>query len=250
MKKILLALLMIVILGAPLCSQTLDEVLALNYQGRGGLDKLKSLAGWKLTGKIVVAAQELDMPVTIWQQRPDRMRVESTFQGKTIIQASDGRDAWWIMPFLSETAQEMPPEQGRLFREQADFESPLVVYRERGYALELLGREDLDNRPAFKLKLTKTGGREIVLFLDAGSGVELKSAQLLKMGENEALVEILYSDYRLVSGCLMPFAIENKLNGVSQMKMTFDAIEIDPVLAAAFFAKPANKEALAAGKKK
>ena len=249
MKKFIFSLLAVLVLGAPLCAQSLDEIVALNYQGRGGLDKLKSLTGWKLTGKIVVAAQELDMPVTIWQQRPDRMRVESTFQGRTIVQASDGRVAWWIMPFMSEAAQEMPPEQGRLFREQADFENPLVVYKERGYALELLGREDLDNRPAFKLKLTKTGGKEIVLFLDAGSGVELKSAQLMKMGGNEALVEILYGDYRPVSGCLMPFAIENKLNGESQMKMTFDAIEIDPVLEAAFFAMPAKKEALADGKK-
>jgi len=249
MKKILLALLAIMILGTPLCAQSLDEILALNYQGRGGLERLKSLTGWQLTGKIVVPAQELDMPVTIWQQRPDRMRVESIFQGKTIIQASDGRVAWWIVPFLSAAAQEMPAEQGRLFGEQADFANPLVVYKERGYALQLLGKEDLDGKPAFRLKLARDNGSEIVIFLDAGSGVELKSARRIQIGENNALVEILYGDYRPVSGCLMPFAIENRLDGQVQLRMTFEAIEINPVLDAAFFTMPAKKEALAAGEK-
>ena len=249
MKKLLLALLAITILGTPLCAQSLDEILALNYQGRGGLERLKSLTGWQLKGKIVVPAQELDMPVTIWQQRPDRMRVESIFQGKTIIQASDGRVAWRIVPFLSAAAQEMPTEQGRLFREQADFANPLVVYKERGYALELLGKEDLDGKPAFRLKLTRDNGKETVIFLDAGSGVELKSAQVMRIGEKDALVEILYGDYRPVSGCLMPFAIENRLDGQVQMRMSFETIEINPVLEAAFFTMPVNKEALAAGEK-
>ncbi len=249
MKRSIVSLLAVLVLGLPLCSQTMEDVLALNYQGRGGLERLKSLTGWQLTGKIVVPAQELDMPVTIWQQRPDRMRVESIFQGKKIIQASDGRVAWWIMPFLSVAAQEMPAEQGRLFREQADFANPLVVYKERGYVLELLGKEDLDGKPAFRLKLTRDNGKEIVIFLDAGSGVELKSAQRIRNGEKDALVEILYSDYRPVNGCLMPFAIENRLDGQTQMRMSFETIEINPVLEAAFFTMPVNKESLAVGKK-
>ncbi len=241
MKKILFSIIAVLALAAPLCAQTLDEVLAKNYQARGGLDKLKSLAGWKMTGKIVVPAQGLELPVVIWQKTPDKMRVESTFQGRTIVQACAGLKAWWIMPFLSDEAQEMPPEQGRLFRDQADFADPLVVYKEKGYSLELLGKEELQGTPVFKLKLTRDGGREIYFFLDAGSGSELKSMRLMKMGESEALVEILYGDYREVGGHLLPFAIENRLNGEPQMKMTLDAIEINPVLEDAFFAMPEKK---------
>lgn len=258
MKKILLPALAILMIGALPCApragelkgQTLHEVLAMNYQARGGLNKWKSLTGWKMTGKIVFPAQGLEMPVVIWQKIPDKMRVESTFQGKTIVQAFDGRKAWWIMPFLFEAAQEMPAEQGRLFRDQADAENPLVVYREKGYPLELLGREELPGTPVFKLKLTKAGGREIYLFLDAVSGIELKSTQLVKQGENEALVEIFYSDYRQVSGRAMPFAIENRLNGQLQMQLTLDDIEVNPAIEDAFFAMPASREADQAGDKK
>jgi hypothetical protein len=230
MKKILLSLLAVLVLGAPLCSQTLDEVLAKNYQARGGLDKLKALAGWKLSGKMVVAAQGLDLPVVIWQKAPDKMRVETTFQEK-------------IMPFLSEDAQPMPPEQDKLFREQAVFDNPLVVFREKGYKLELLGSEEMEGKPVFKLKLVKADGKEIFYYLAAGSGLELKISLLMKTGESESLVEILYGDQRLVNGLMMPFTVENRLNGQAQMQMTFEEIEINPAMGDALFAMPDKKEA-------
>ncbi len=249
MKKIFRPLLAAMVLGGILCAplvgdlqgQTLEEVLAKNYQAHGGLDKLKSLTGWKMTGKIIVPAQGLEIPVAMWQKSPDKMRVESIFQNRKIVQSCDGQKTWWIMPFLSEEAQEMPEEQGKLFRDQADFENPLVVYKEKGYKLELLGREEMDGTPVFKLKLTRTGGRETYFYLDAESGIELKSALRMKMGGTEALAEVLYRDYRTVDGYMMPFAIENKANGKSQMQMVIEAVEINPALEDAFFAMPGKK---------
>jgi hypothetical protein len=238
MKKAVFALSLVLVLGALLHAQTLDEVLARHYQARGGLDKLKAIAGWKLSGRMVVDAQGLDLPMAIWQKAPDKMRVETTFQDKKIVQACDGRKAWWIMPFLSGESQAMPADQGKLFCDQAVFEDPLVVFAERGYRLELLGVEPVDGRPAHKLKLVKGDGKEIFYFLDATSGLELKSSRRVKMGESEALAEILYGDYRPAGGLVMPFAIENRLDGHPQVRMTFAEIEIDPVMEDAMFAMP------------
>jgi len=243
MKKILLSIIALLALAAPLCAQTLDEVLARNYQARGGLDKLKALAGWKLSGKMAVAAQGLELPVVIWQKAPDKLRVETTFQEKKIVQAFDGRQPWWIMPFLSGDAQPLPPEQDKQFREQAVFENPLVTFGEKGYKLELLGKEEMDGKPVFKLKLVKVDGREIFYYLDAASGLELKSSLLLKTGESESLLEILYGDPRPVNGLMLFFAVDNRLNGQPQMQMTFDEIEINPAMGDALFAMPDRKDA-------
>ncbi len=233
---------LVLLLGGVLGAQTLDEVLAKNYQAHGGLDKLKSLSGWKMTGKIVIPVQGLEMPMDLWQKAPNKMRVESTFQGQKIVQVFDGAKAWWIMPFLSEEAQEMPAEQGKLFRDQADFENPLVVFREKGHKLELLGKEEMAGTMVWKLKLTKADGKVIYFFLDAESGIELKTSLAMKMGETEVLVEVLYGDYKPVDGHMMPHAIENKMNGQSQMQMTIAAVEINPVLDDVFFAMPEKKE--------
>ena len=241
MKNPIVWLLAILFLAGMSGAQTLDEILAKHYQARGGLDKLKAMTAMKMSGKIVIPAQGMEMPVTMWQKNPDKMRIESTFQEKVIVQAYDGQKAWWIMPFMTPDAQEMSQEQSREFKEQADFENPLVVYKEKGYKLELLGKEDLQGTPIIKLKLTKDGGREIFYYLDAASGIELKSTMLLKSGASETMNEIIFTDYKPVNSLLMPFHIENKTDGKTQAQLTMTTIEINPAIDDAIFVMPLKK---------
>jgi len=251
MKKNIVWLLAVFFLtGLMICGQTLDDILAKNYQARGGLDKLNALTSMKMSGKIVIPAQGIEMPMVMWQKHPNKMRVENTFQEKVIVQATDGQKAWWIMPFMAPAAQEMSQEQDQQIKDQADFENPLVVYKEKGYKLELLGKEDLVGTMIFKLKLTKTNGREIYYYLDASSGIELKSTMVLKSGASETVNEIIFADYKLVKGLLMPFHFENKTNGQTQAQLTLAAIEINPAIDDAIFVMPLKKgEAKVAGQK-
>lgn len=243
MRKIFVLAWAASLLGGLLCAQTLDEILARNYQAHGGLDKLKAITAMKMSGKMVIPDQGLEMPMVMWRKYPDKMRVESRFEEKKIVQAYDGRKAWWIMPFLSEEPQEMAPEQAKLFAEQADFENPLVVFKEKGYPLELMGKEEMEGTLVFKLKLTKPDGREIFFYLDAESGFEVKSTLTLKIGETETLNEILYGKYKPVDGLMMPFYVENRMNGKSQMQMTMETLELNPAMDDAIFAMPQKKEA-------
>jgi len=242
MKKPIIWFLSILFLSALLRAQTLDEILALHYQAHGGLDKLKAMKAVKMSGKIVIQDQGVEMPMTLWWKTPDKMRTESTFQDKVIVQACDGRQAWWIMPFMAPDAREMSQEQGRYFTEQAFFENPLVEYKEKGFTLELLGKVDLEGISVFKLKLIKTDGREIYFYLDVASSVMLKSTMVLKSGANPTINEILFTNYKLEKGLLMPFQIENKTNGKTQAQLTLATVEINPVIDDAIFAMPLKKE--------
>lgn len=239
MKKGRLPILAVIAFAGILSGQTLDEVLAKYYEAGGGLAKMKSLAGWKMTGKIAMVAQGLEMPIAMWQQLPNKMRVETIFQGRTIVQACDGRQAWWIVPFISAAAQEMPLEEGRQFCGQADGENPLVVFREKGHELKLLGQELVAGAPAFTLRLTRAGGDEVLFYIDAASGIELKASRIMKQGGKEELAEVVYGDYRMVDGRQMPFAIENRIDGRARVRLTLTAIEINPLLNDDFFAMPA-----------
>jgi len=250
MKRKIFCLLALIFWEGLLCAQTLNEILAKNYQARGGLDKLKAVTAVKMSGKIVIPAQGLEMPMVLWQKNPNKMRIESTFNKKVIVQAYDGQKAWWIMPFIAPDAREMSQEQSKQFKDQADFENPLVEYKGKGYKLELLGKVVLEGTLVFKLKLTKTDGREIYFYLDAASGIELKSTMLLKSGASVAMNEIIFGDYKPVNGLLMPFHIENKTNGKTQARLTLTTIKINPVVDDAMFVMPLKKEAaVVAGQK-
>jgi hypothetical protein len=243
MKKTIAWLWSVLFLGGLLGAQTLDEILAKNYQARGGLDKLKAMAAAKFSGTLLVPAQGLEMPVTVWEKYPATIRIENTFQDKVIVRAYDGRKAWWIMPFLAPDAMEMPREQAERLAEQADFEDPLVAYKEKGFKLELVGREELEGIAVFKLRLTKAGGREIFFYLDEKSGMELKSTMILRSGASEAMNEIIFSDYKPVNGLQMPFAIENKTDGKTVARLTVAIIEINPLIDEAIFLMPEKKVA-------
>ena len=251
MKKSIGLVLAALLAGGWLHGQALDDVLAMYYQAHGGLDKLKAVTAVKMSGKLIVPAQGLELPMVRWQKAPDKLRVETVIQDKKIIQGFDGRTAWWLNPLLAPGAQEMPGDQAALFKEQAEFANPLVAFKEKGYALELLGREDLDGKPAFRLKLTRADGKEIFFYLDAESGVGLKSSQAPAAGDAASMAEIIYSDYRTVDGQLVPFAIENRTGGKTQARLVLETVEFNPAMADGLFAMPAgNKTPAAKGRKK
>jgi len=241
MKKMFFVAAVILTAGL-LAGQTLDEVLARYYQAHGGLDKLKAVTAIKMSGKLMVPAQGLELPVVRWQKAPDKLRVVTMVQEQRVVQAYDGRTAWWLNPLLAAAAAEMPQEQGRLFREQAEFANPLVVFREKGYALELLGQEDLEGKTVFKLKMIKSEGKEIFFYLDAESGLGLKSSLSVQAGDASSLVEIIYGDYRLVEGRQVPFVIENRTGGKTQARLVLDTVEINPDMDDAIFVMPKKKD--------
>lgn len=250
MKNPIIWFLIMLFLTGLLCAQTLDEILTKHYRAHGGLDKLRALAAMKVTGKIVISGQNMELPMIMWQKNPNKIRIESTFQEKVIVQAYDGQKAWWIMPFIAPDAQEMSQEQSQRFKDQADFENPLVVYKEKSYKLELLGKVDFEGTPVFKLKLTKSDGRDIYFYFDTASGIELKSAMVSKSGASETINEIIFGDYKPVNGLMMPFHIENKTNGKTQAQLTVTTIEINPAIDDAIFIMPLKKEeTMVAGQK-
>jgi len=242
MKKKIFVMLAVFLAAGLLCAQTLDEILTKNYQARGGLDKLKAMTAMKMSGKIVIPARGMEMPMVMWQKNPNKMRIESTFQEKVIIQAYDGQKAWWIMPFIAPDAQEMTQEQREQLVEQADFENPLVVFKEKGYKLELMGKEDMEGTLVFKLKLTKSDGRDIYFYVDAASGIDLKSTMVLKSDAGGTMNEIIFADYKPVNGLMMPFHIENKTNGKTQVQLIMTTIEINLVIDDAIFVMPLKKD--------
>lgn len=238
----LLALLLCPLAAAERPAPGLDEVLARHYQASGGLEKLRALKGCKLTGTITLDGDDLAMPLVVWRKRPDRLRVETTLAGQTSIQAFDGRRAWWLVPALAPEAQAMPPERERFFRRQARFADPLVFWKEQGSRLELLDGEAGAAGLSQALKLTEPGGREILFFIDAASGLLRASAEPGGAGKEREAAEVLYGDYRPVDGLQLPFTIENRAAGRTRVRIVLNAVQVDPELPESLFAMPAGGE--------
>ncbi|MFQ6083861.1 MAG: outer membrane lipoprotein carrier protein LolA [Candidatus Aminicenantia bacterium] len=243
MKKtsIFIMLVLGLIVGPFAFSQTVDEIIDKNLETKGGLEKIKAIQSVKITGKVI--AQGVEMPMVMWNKRPNMIRMETTFQDKKIVQAYDGEKAWWIMPFLgSEDPQEMTGLQAEAMKDQADFDGPLVDYKEKGHKVELLGKEDMAGTEVYKLKVTKKDGKEIYYYLDTEYCIELKQSMQREYQGTELQVETILADYKPVKGIMIPHSIETRVNGQTQAQITIESVEFDVDIDDSLFKMPPKNE--------
>ena len=213
-------------------AETLDEVLAKNLEVRGGEDAILAVGSSRMTGTMRMgdsAAGALEMPFTIEFKRPNKVRIEFTMQGMTAVQAFDGEVGWAIMPFLGKTEpEEMAEDQLKEMKEQADFDGVLVNFEEKGHTVELLGTEEVDGTPAYKLKVTKANGDVVNLYLDQEYFIEFKADTKREVQGNEIEVSTVFGDYKEVGGLLFAHSMEMSFAGTPDGQViTIDTIELD-----------------------
>ncbi len=207
---------------------TVDEVIARYLEAIGGRDKLDAVKSMKMTGKVLMHGG-MEIPMTAEIKRPNKMRMDFTFQGMTGTQAYDGKNGWSIMPFAGKTDPEkMSPDQVKLMEDQADIDGPLVDYKKKGHKVELIGKEDLEGTEVYKLKVTKKGGDIEHHFLDAEYFLPIKVKGKRKIMGTEVEFETTLGDYKEVNGLLLAYSIEQRGGDMGPgSTINFEKVEVN-----------------------
>ena len=231
----------LMLFAATASAQSLDEILAKYADARGGIDKIKAVKSMRMSGTMTVGPG-LEAPITMEMKRPRNMRLEFTLQGMTGIQAYDGQTAWAVMPFMGKKdAEALPEDQAKMAEEQADFDGVLIDYKEKGHAVELVGKESIEGTDAYKLKVTLKNGDVRYVFLDAEYFLEIRTEGTRTVRGSQVDFEASISDYKEVDGLMFAHAIESGAKGSSQrQKMTIAKIELNPDIDDARFKMPAR----------
>jgi hypothetical protein len=119
----------------------------------------------------------------------------------------DGASGWVSDPFKGAPApREL--DAAELQRWQTGFAIRSDLLDAKGAVVELLGTENIGNRPAHKLSLKRPGRDEVLLWIDAESFLLVQRARKLKApwGE-ETTVATPLSDYRNVDGVMVAHKI-------------------------------------------
>jgi outer membrane lipoprotein-sorting protein len=227
-KSIFLGSVLILIIGGILYSQSVDEILGKYYEAMGGLERLRTLKSMKIMAKYIVVAQGgWEMSMTLWYKTPNKIKTEGLVRDQKIIQAFDGKTAWYIHTLSGVTEPELMSEEGaNEIKNSADL-YPLVDYKNKGHKLELLGKEVLDGIEVFKIKLTRKSGSEIIYFIDGKNGMFLRESRTVTRGEADFIAESILGDYRKVDWLLVPFSIEGRVDGNTISKILYEKVEIN-----------------------
>lgn len=210
-----------------------DELIAKNLEASGGLEKIQEVKSVKFSGKFL--AQGMEFPFTMYQKRPNKMRIEADIMGATMIQCYTGEKGWAINPMTgSSDPQPMSEIEEKSFKMQADMDGVLVDYAKKGYTVEYLGEEDVEGTPAHKLRVDTQDGIVMDVFMDAEYFLVIKSSNKMTVDENEFETQTYMSDFQEVEGLVLPFAIETRsgdavMNQIMMEKVEY-GVEVDDSL--------------------
>jgi hypothetical protein len=188
-------------------AQTADELIAKNIEARGGMEKIQAIKTLRMSGKFEGGG---GFVATVGQenQRPNLIRETFSLQGMTAVQAYDGSNGWQIQPFGGKKDPELMGEDDlRDLLLDADFEGPLVNYKEKGNTVEFLGHDTVDGDDALRLKITLKNGDIIYDYLDPDTFIEIRRdiQQFIRGSVRERVVGL--GSYKPVNGVMFPFSI-------------------------------------------
>jgi outer membrane lipoprotein-sorting protein len=251
-NKFVLALCAAALLAVSASAQTADELIEKNTKAKGGMEKLKAIQSMKITAKGKMGPMEV--PIVITKKRPQNYRIEFTVQGMTGIQAYDGTTGWALMPFMGKKeAEAMSADALKDFKDEADFDGPMIDYKAKGNKVEYVGKEDVQGTPAYKLHIVTKDGNESNVYLDADSYLEIKADTKRKIQGQEIEAETTMGDYKDIGGGVMfPMAIEQHAKGKEgSQSFQVEKVEINPAsVDAAMFHMPEAKKPVAEEPKK
>lgn len=215
---------------APLAAQTVDEVINKYYDAAGGLDKFKAVNAMRITGRMTLG-QGMEAPFTRISKRPNLQRLDFTLQGVTGTQAYDGKTAWMFIPFMGQTAPEpMPEDLAKNMDEEADFDGPLVGYKDRGIQVELAGQEQVEGTNTYKLKVTLKSGDVTYYFVDAEYWLPIRTESKRALQGREFNIVTTLGDYKPEGGLMVPHSIKVTGQGPGEQGFVIEKVEINPTL--------------------
>jgi len=220
---------MILCIMAFTLEQSVDDIVAKAIVARGGIKRIKSVHSQRLTGRISLSGGDSG-PIMVEMKRPGMMRETVTLGDKSMIRTTDGIVGWAVgsLRDLTEPKQ-VTGEELRNLAGSADFEGPLVDYKEKGNKIELAGKEKIGKRMAYKLVISMKNGENRIDFIDAKSHLEVKWQGLVSGN----MFESYFRDYREVKGLMYAFEIDS-----GGQKIVLDKVEVNPKLDDARFSKP------------
>jgi hypothetical protein len=230
-------------LAGPLAlADRVTDLVRIHREAIGGDDRIAALAAIRATGEVIAGGKK--MRFTMVAARPDRIRLETESGGRTLVQASDGKNPPWDF----DTGQwpphyrDMAPAVAKTFAADSEFDDPLVAGAERGYAIDYAGEITADGKKLIRLLVTHKLTTTFALLIDPDTYLIVRRIEERtdSLGRT-AHIAVQYGNYRPVDGVLIPHEVAVAVDGTVTERTQIAAVEANPEIADDAFTRPKAK---------
>ena len=215
-------------------AQTVEEISDKFVTAFGGKEKLMALNSIKMDGSMSANGIDIGISVTVLNGKGSRTDIDVPGMEPSyrIVTPTKG---WNLLTYAGQTSPEEASESTLKASQNAlDLQTAFLNSKEKGYKLELLGKEAVNGSDAFKIKITNKGGAISTAFIDSKTYYRVKTLSTINIGGKDTEVTTTYSDFRKTpEGYVFPFTQTNT-NG----EINFSSIEVNkPVNESIFVVK-------------
>jgi len=228
-------------LAASTPAQTVDGIIAKNLAARGGIAKMRAIRSMVLTARLATPDGGQGS-LTVRLLRPNRIREEVIFSAMNSTRAFDGQSAW-LHSRENNREDVRPLTGGDLDNLQDEAENgidgPLADHASKGNKVELVGTEQLEGKPCYKLKITLHSGHIQFQYLDAKTFLEIREEIVRTVDGQDTVIEETVGDYRREGGILFAHSFVSGVVGSPQRTtLTIDKFDLNPPVDKALFQMP------------
>jgi outer membrane lipoprotein-sorting protein len=140
----------------------------------------------------------------------------------------------------SSEPQPLPMQQIKQSASRLDLRGQLLDYAAKGYTATLLGKEAVNGKDCYKLKLAKAGEQNFTFLIDATTYLISRIDAEINTNGTNVSTEIDLSDYKKTpEGYVFPNTTTIHVNsGGMEIKSTIDKVTVNPVVDPNLFLKP------------
>ena len=222
MKKLFLAVSFLLAVAA-LNAQSLEEIIN-NFTVANKLDKIANFKTIHISAK--TSMMGMDMPMEMWMKNPNKIKSVTSMNGQDMVQVFDGEKGYIISPMTGSSAPvEMTADQIKSITRSNMFNNYMAQYLKDG-KLSLIGEDNVNGKPAFKIKVSLDGGNSATMFIDKSTYLILKTVTDVNQGGMAMSMESFPSDYTETNGIILPMKTTMSASGM-EIVTTYTKVEVD-----------------------
>lgn len=204
-------------------AQSLEEIVK-KFSAANKYDKLASLSTIKINAKMSMMGMEI--PMEMFMKNPDKVKSVTNVAGQEIITVFDGKKGYMINPMTGNSSPvELTGAELKSAQNNNMFKNTVAEYLKDG-KLTLLGEENVNSKPAFKLKAALDEGNSAIMYIDKETYLLTKTTATVNQGGTQVTVDSYPSDYKEVNGVLFPMKTTSSTQ-MGDFVMTFDKVEVN-----------------------
>lgn len=219
-------------------AQTAEEIVEKHLAAIGASNWAK-INSVKMEAKITAdAAAGMTIGWSLTAVRDKAARMDVSVMGMTQVVVVNGDSGWNTNPFAGVTDPEpITADQVGTLKEMTDIDGTLVGYKDKGYTLEYVGKEDVDGTEAYKVKVNK-GKKVEYSFFDPTSYYEIKQIQVEEVDGQAVESSNVYSNFKTQDGITLPFTMQQGGGPMGASTITLTSVTFNPTVDQTIFDMP------------